>query len=399
MDIRLDTMLPAAMADRCALEIVERKGLGHPDTICDALAEQFSRGLSRFYLERFGSVLHHNVDKVLLWGGVASPSFGGGEIIEPIELYLAGRATMDYKGVHVPVHEIAHDACESWLADNLHALEPSQHVKVHVLVRPGSPELVELFLRQQRAGVWLANDTSCGVGYAPLSTLERSVLMAERALVSRATTTAHPALGEDVKVMGVRRGERLDFTVACALIGRHLQGIDDYLEGKRMVQQVVRSAVASDELIDVAVNTADDPAAESVYLTVIGTSAEAGDDGQAGRGNRANGLITPGRAMTMESVAGKNPVTHVGKLYNVAAGRIAAELVDNVDGVTAAQCALVSQIGAPVAEPQVVDVRIVSADNRPAEALRSHVVEIVRANLERIAQMWKEILSGEVGLY
>jgi S-adenosylmethionine synthetase len=28
-------------------EAVERKGLGHPDTICDALAESFSRALSR----------------------------------------------------------------------------------------------------------------------------------------------------------------------------------------------------------------------------------------------------------------------------------------------------------------------------------------------------------------
>src|SRR3970040_1015681 len=145
MDVHLDTMPRAALADRRAVEIVERKGLGHPDTLCDALAEELSRGLSRFYLERFGTVLHHNVDKVLLWGGVARPAFAGGEIVAPIELFLAGRVTLDYQGVHVPIDHIAHEVCERWLADHLHELDPSRHVRIHTLTRPGSAELVELF--------------------------------------------------------------------------------------------------------------------------------------------------------------------------------------------------------------------------------------------------------------
>lgn len=399
MDIRVETIPRAGLADRRTVEIVERKGLGHPDTICDALAEELSRGLSRFYLERFGTVLHHNVDKVLLWGGVARPAFGGGEIVAPIELFMAGRATMDYRGVRVPIEDIAHEVCERWLSEHFHELDPTRHVRIRTLLRPGSAELVELFLRQERAGVWLANDTSCGVGYAPLSTLERSVLAAESALVSRAATTAHPALGEDVKVMGVRRGKRLEFTVACAMIGRHLRDLDDYLVAKRVAEAVVRRAVALDELAEVAINAADDPAAASIYLTVVGTSAEAGDDGQAGRGNRANGLITPCRAMTMESVAGKNPVTHVGKLYNVAASRIAARLVGGVAGIAAAQCALVSQIGRPVAEPQVVEIHIVAAGGEPLESLRGRVAAIAREELDGIAGLWREIVNGDVRLY
>jgi S-adenosylmethionine synthetase len=398
-NIHIDSMLRAAFADRHAVEIVERKGLGHPDTLCDALAEELSRGLCRFYLGRFGTVLHHNVDKVLLWGGVARPELGGGRIVEPIEIFLAGRATLEHEGIRVPVEAIAHEVCERWLSDHLHELDPRRHVKIHALIRPGSADLVELFLRQRRTGVWLANDTSCGVGYAPLSVLERSVLSAESALVSRATTAVHPALGEDVKVMGIRRGKRLDFTVACALVGRHLHSVDDYIEAKRTVEQLVRRAVASDGLGDVVVNTADDPSAGNLYLTVVGTSAEAGDDGQAGRGNRANGLITPCRTMTMESVAGKNPMTHVGKLYNVAAGRIAAALVEGVAGIAAAQCALVSQIGAPVTKPHIVDIRIGTIDDEPVEPLRGRIAEIARAELDGIAGLWQEIVDGEVRLY
>ena len=83
------------------VEIVERKGLGHPDTICDALAEQLSIALCNFYQERFGLLLHHNVDKVLLWGGIARPAFGGGKVLAPSEIFLAGRATQEFKGVQI----------------------------------------------------------------------------------------------------------------------------------------------------------------------------------------------------------------------------------------------------------------------------------------------------------
>src|SRR5271157_2165233 len=91
----LATLIP----DEAEVEFVERKGLGHPDTLCDALAEEFSLSLSRFYLDRFGLILHHNVDKALLWGGQAQPAFGGGKILRPIEIYLSGRATYDHRGI------------------------------------------------------------------------------------------------------------------------------------------------------------------------------------------------------------------------------------------------------------------------------------------------------------
>ena len=103
--------------------------------------------------------------------------------------------------------------------------------------------------------------------------------------------------------------------------------------------------------------------------------------------------------MTMESVAGKNPMTHVGKLYNVAAGRIAAALVEGVAGIAAAQCALVSQIGAPVTKPHIVDIRIGTIDDEPVEPLRGRIAEIARAELDGIAGLWQEIVDGEVRLY
>jgi S-adenosylmethionine synthetase len=382
------------------VEIVERKGRGHPDTICDALAEQLSRSLCRYYHEHCGAILHHNVDKALLWGGTARPEFGGGEVTEPVEIYLAGRATRLFGDRTIPVDELAVEGSRAWFRRHLHALDPERHVVIHPLVRPGSGELVDLFLRQQREEVPLANDTSVGVGYAPLSALERVVTAVEARLNAPETKAVRPELGEDVKVLGVRRGTRMHLTVACALVGQFVSSLPDYLEKRadvrRMALEAARGAGAGE--VEVAVNTADHPETDRVYLTVTGTSAEAGDDGQAGRGNRANGLITPYRPMTLEAAAGKNPVNHVGKLYQIAAGRIADALVGSPVGLLAAECLLVSQIGRPVADPQVVDVRLQPPERRrPAEYART-VAAIVERELAGLASVWREVLAGDVGL-
>jgi S-adenosylmethionine synthetase len=383
------------------VEIVERKGIGHPDTICDALAEQLSVALSRFYIDKFSFILHHNVDKVLLWGGASRPRFGGGEVIMPMELFLAGRATRSVAGIEVPVEDLTMESSHDWFRENFHALDPEAHIKVHCLVRPGSAELVDLYQRQRRTGVWLANDTSCGVGSAPASALERLVIAVERHINASSTKVRYPQLGEDVKVMAIRVADRIDLTIACALIGRYLHNLDDYLEAKRLVQQLARQAASEfwDGEMTVAVNTADDPDTGNVYLTVTGTSAEAGDDGQAGRGNRANGLITPYRPMTVESVAGKNPVTHVGKLYNVAARSMARALVGSLEAVNEARCVLVSQIGQPVNQPQIVDVDLCLKAGQAVAGLRPDVDRVVEAELQRLDTLWRDVIDGAVPLY
>ena len=395
------TSLDAVAYAEQAVEIVERKGLGHPDTVCDALAEELSRALCRFYLQRFGLVLHHNVDKVLLWGGSSQPAFGGGRILAPMEIFLAGRATCEYQGVKVPLEEIVQESCMNWLRTHFHALDPERHVKLHSLIRPGSAELVDLYLRQKQTGVALANDTSCGVGYAPLSALERVVLQVEKHLNEPASKSAHPEIGEDIKVMGVRRGEDMELTVACAFIDRHIASVDDYVAKKAQLATLVEQAASkvSNRHVMVTVNAADDIPSGSLYLTVTGTSAEAGDDGEVGRGNRVNGLITPYRPMNMEAAAGKNPVTHVGKLYNIVAKQIADSLVDELDEVREAYCYLVSRIGSPVTEPQVADLRLLMQEGVSVDHVKIRVAQIVRDKLSASARIQEELIAGSIVVY
>jgi len=388
----LDAPLPAELP----FEIVERKGVGHPDTICDALAENLSIALSRHYLERFGTILHHNVDKALLVGGAARPAFGGGELDEPIEITLAGRATREFRGVQVPIDAIAVEASHAWLRDNLRHLDSERQVRIVPRIRPTSPDLAALFLRQGETGVPLANDTSIGVGFAPLDELERTVLAIERRLNSAEIKRSHPEIGEDIKVMGVRSGARLRLTVACAMVGRHLPDLKSYFAAKAMLREIALAAARDTGAAqaEVEVNTADGDTADSVYLTVTGLSAEAGDDGQVGRGNRVSGLITPFRPMTLEAAAGKNPLTHVGKLYNLLAQRIAHVLVAEVAGLDAAQCFLVSQIGRPIAEPQIAEVKLRPTERSALQTLAPHAAEAAAAQLSGITELWREIVAS-----
>lgn len=380
------------------IEIVERKGLGHPDTICDALADNLSIALSRFYLERFGAILHHNVDKALLCGGAARPAFGGGELLAPIEIYLAGRATTSFRGIDVPVEELAVEESRRWLGRHLSLLDPVRDVRIYPKLRPTSPDLAALFMRQQEAGVALANDTSFGVGFAPLDELETLVLEVEEYLHLAEVKKAHPEMGDDIKVMGVRTGSQTVLTVACPLVDRFLRDCADYQHKKERIRDLVASrarAVAS-RTPSVNVNAADGETPESLYMTVTGLSAEAGDDGQVGRGNRINGLITPYRPMSLEAVAGKNPVSHVGKLYNILAGRIARDIVTEVPDAQEAYCYLVSQIGRPVAEPMQVDLKVRLDDPGSLPRQRLRMMDIVHAQLAKLGTLWRELIASPV---
>jgi S-adenosylmethionine synthetase len=390
--------LPAGAGD-VGVEIVERKGRGHPDSICDALAEEISLALCRFYRQRFGVVLHHNVDKVLLRGGQARAAFGGGKVTRPIDVYLAGRAAQRHKGVAVPVAELAVEACCSWLRGNLHALDVERQVRLHCLIRPGSVDLAELFARHRPGAVPLANDTSCGVGFAPLSEVEETVLAIDEALPAPALRRDDPAFGEDTKIMAVRRGRRLQLTVACPQVDRHVPNVDRYRQNKAWLAERVRAAAGQTTGLDtaVAINAADGEAPGSLYLTVTGTSAEAGDDGEAGRGNRVNGLITPDRPMTMESVAGKNPVNHVGKLYNIAAGLIADDVVRELPQVGACECRLVSRIGHPIDDPQIADLRVrLRAESAAVPA--NGIEQIVRLHLSSLGSLAEALGTGAIVL-
>jgi len=369
-------------------EMVERKGLGHPDTICDSVAEAVSVALSKYYIEHFGSILHHNVDKALLVGGSAAPAYGGGKVLFPMEFYIAGRATSEVFGKQVPVTELAIATAKDWMDKHLRYMDVDSMVQVIPKIRRGSQDLVELFQRFGKGEVPLSNDTSFGVGFYPYSPLEKAVLEIEKLLRQPQTQAKFPCIGEDTKVMGVRKGQQVAFTLAIAMVDRFIHDLEEY---KSLVVEIrnyisVQLDIPSSSIF---INTADDYEKESIYLTVTGCSAENGDDGQVGRGNRANGLITPYRPMSLEATAGKNSISHVGKIYNLWAHSLSREICKRKYAASA-EVFIVSQIGQPINRPQLLDIRL--AESRVADAL---IQELAEEHLRTMPELYKQLLTLE----
>ncbi|MCG2863631.1 MAG: methionine adenosyltransferase [Vulcanisaeta sp.] len=390
------------------VELVERKGLGHPDYIADASAEAVSRALSNYYLEKYGVILHHNVDKVLVVGGQANPRFGGGEVLQPIYILVAGRVTTEVRtaaGIEkIPVGPIIISAIKEWIKENFRFLDPERHVVIDYRVGMGSADLVGIYeLGARVSKVPLANDTSIGVGFAPLTDTERLVLETERLLNSREFKAKLPEVGEDVKVMGLRVGKNVKLTIAAAMISSLVKDKDHYLSVKEEVRNKVLDLAAKitpNLNVDVAVNVADKPEHGIYYLTVTGTSAEHGDDGATGRGNRANGLITPMRPMTMEATAGKNPVSHIGKLYNVLANKIADRIYGEVKGLREVYVYLLSQIGKPIDEPLIANVELLLEPNIELTGeIKNEVEGIVNEELDRITTLTELVIRNKVTLF
>lgn len=378
------------------VEFVERKGKGHPDTLSDKASEELSIALCQYYTEKFGRIFHHNVDKCVLVGGQSKSWFGGGEVSEPIYLLLVGRAAMSVNGKEVPVEKIANDVTHDWIRNDLHAFDSSKHLKIATRIRPGSVDLVKNFDLEN--DIPLANDTSFGVWYGPNTQLENIVYNVEKELNLNTTKEKFPGIGEDIKVMGIRRRDKINLTIACAIVSKYVENEDRYKDTVRIIQEIAKKVADKNTTLDysIKVNTADNYDEKLYYLTVTGTSAEHGDDGQVGRGNRANGLITPFRPMTLEATAGKNPISHTGKIYNICANTIVAKILKEHSELDQVSCYIVSEIGKPISEPQAINVDL-HAQNSPK--LQDDVQSIVDEKMKELPKLWKQIVRREHSLF
>ena len=385
--------------ERQRIEIVERKGLGHPDYICDAIADQISIGLSKEYLKKAGTILHHNVDKSLLVAGETENRFKGGIVKQPILFVLGDRATSVIDGQKIDVHEIAIRSAKNWFKKNMRFIDSDKHIKYQVEIKPGSVGLTDIFKR--KGEVLGANDTSAAVGYAPMTRTEKIVLQTERYVNSPEFKKRFPESGEDVKVMAFRDKNDLKLTVAMAFVDKYISSEADYFEKKEKILEDINRYIAVNtnfDLVDVKLNTLDmkGRGMGGLYLTVLGTSADSGDSGQVGRGNRVNGLISLNRPFCSEAAAGKNPVSHVGKIYNFLTFRIAQKVCDQVKGIEEVYIWLLSKIGAPIDHPTIAAAQVVMKDDDNIGKTKQSINEVLDKELENIQEFCMELAEGKI---
>ncbi len=378
------------------VELVERKGIGHPDSVADALSESVSRALSNYYYKNYGKVLHHNTDETQVVGGQSKPEFGGGNMLEPIYILLVGRATTKVNNDRIPYRTIALKAAREYLKNNFKDLDTDEDVIIDCRIGQGSVDLTSLYSQQN-----LSNDTSFGVGYAPFSETDKLTLETEKYINGKLKETM-PEIGYDIKVMGVRNKDVINLTVAAAYVGKRLASPKEYNNSKSELKEKLLdySRKFTDKKVNIFVNTADLEKFSSYYITVTGLSMENGDDGSVGRGNRVNGLITPYRPMSMEASAGKNPVTHVGKLYNILSFKIADKIYETAGGdLKEVNVRIVSQIGKPIDDPQVASIQVVPNANVNINKYKKEFESIADSYLANISNLTMELMQGKIPLF
>jgi S-adenosylmethionine synthetase len=383
------------------MEIVERKGVGHPDSICDAMLNEISVALSKEYLRKFGSIMHHNIDKGLLVAGEVERRFGGGEVKKPILMVFGDRATFQVDQESIPVVDITIGTAKNWFRNNMRFIDPDKHVKYQVELKRGSEALTDIF---RRKGKFLgANDTSAAVGFAPLTKTERLVLETEKFLNSKDFKKRFPESGEDIKVMGLRKNHEYNLTIAMAFVDRFIDSENTYFKRKDEILEETRRFVNSEfglKNISIGLNTLDQKGRGigGMYLTVLGTSADDGDCGQVGRGNRVNGIIPLNRPTCSEAAAGKNPVSHVGKIYNLLTYRIADKIYQNSAGVREVYVWLLSQIGQSIDQPKVATAQLIMKKGKSFKKISNDVKDTIEDELANIDKFTEELVNQSVSV-
>lgn len=321
--------------DKKEIEIVERKGLGHPDTIADAIAEVTSNAFSNYCLENFGFVLHHNLDKAGIHGGLWVRDYGISEMKKKIRVVLGGRASMSFAGQEIPVYDIQRDAVLNHLHKVLPNL-PSDSIDFYHLTSDYSlnpfwfnPRSIEDVPDARKP--W-ANDTSVVTSYAPFTPTEDLVLSLENFFYIDEFTPRFKDVGQDIKVMAVRNSNNVDITVCVPLISIQVSSFSNFQERCLEINEALQ--VLADEKygdiynINVKVNTTMTTRGIA-YLTGTGSCIEFGEEGLVGRGNSPKGIISSNRPFSMEACYGKNPVYHTGKVHSYFTNEISRALYEN----------------------------------------------------------------------
>lgn len=394
-----------------AYEFVERKGWGHPDSLADGLAEELSREYSRYTLEKYGAILHHNFDKVGILGGSSYVKFGEGYLTNPIRVLINGRVSTKFAEEIIPINELLIKWVRNFFSKRLPMINLDKDLDYHFnLSNQSSPgktsetnsdkgtrkywfEPRGLFDIQELKKLF-ANDTSLGVGYAPCSNLELLILKIENHLNSDKYRQLNPWIGSDIKMMGIRLNDHLSITMCIPQISIHVKNVDEYRSNLQKSREDIKTIAKSMKIEDfeLNINTRDNYETSELYLTATGSSIESGDEGLVGRGNRINGTIASNKPFSMEGICGKNPVYHIGKIYSLAANQIAKRIFDEYN--ISSEVYLVSQSGRDLLDPWFSAIVLPSNFEYTKE-----VYSLVEEELSNIPKLTTGLVEGKYLLY
>lgn len=401
--------------DDVLFEVVETKGKGHPDNICDTLAEKISANYSNYCLENYGVILRHMIDKLSILGGGSKVYFGKGEMVSPIRILVNGRFTDRYKDKKIDYMSIVLSTIKGYLKELFPLLDVDKYLIVvdntHHNEGPGVVYNIDDTTNNERKKFFEAiseedllkhnnfnrcNDTSTTVSYYPMSKLERVVLSIEQTLNSEKYKIKYPWVGNDIKVMGMRKQEKIEITSCVPLISVYVKDLEDYKNKMKMIKKdilkVVKKEFKENE-ISIYLNTRDNYVKNDLYLTAIGSAVESGDEGAVGRGNRSRGVIPFSRNFSMEASCGKNPVYHTGKLFTAIGDIISKKIYDKFNIENVVFCT--SKMGDSIEDPWNVSVEL---NKEISDEIKNEIDKLVKKEIKNHNNITKKIIQGKIKL-
>lgn len=389
-------------------EVVERKGRGHPDTLSDRLAELLSRTYCELSMEKFGTILRHQFDKLTLMGGKCDVRFGGGTFISPIRLLINGRATPQVGNEKLFYRDALIETASTFLEKELRNFDFLTNCRLMLEVtanttrgvRTNSPDVDRStpYSRFRPSKLTdlpeytnpVSNDTAVGCGWAPYTPLEKMVLEVENTLNSDETKKLYPWLGSDIKIMAVRNDKDIALTLCVPQISTLVPSLDGYKENVQTIHSLISRIIdtySAHFKVNFSLNTADGQRDDLVYMLYTGSCIESGDEGQVGRGNRLGGVISSRRPFSIEGLGGKNPQYHGGKLYSVMAWDLAQKIWQKYK--IPCEVFLVCQSDVPINQPWSVIIN--TTENLDKDGVQDLISQI----LINAGEYTNRILAGD----
>ncbi|MBU4381387.1 hypothetical protein L6255_02770 [Candidatus Parcubacteria bacterium] len=388
-----------------SVEIVERKGWGHPDTLADGVANAISYSYAQYCLKNFGCILHHNVDKTSLLGGESVAGFGFGSIVKPIRVIINGRMSNSFGQQEIPTFNIASEAAKKYITKVVPSINSSTDIEIYDFLNRagGAPHKGKNWFRPRSKEDLpeiknpIANDTVCSIGFYPFSKVEQLVINLENLFYKSIFEPKFEYIGSDIKIMAVRLDNVVTLTMCVPFIGEKTPNIEFYkeqlLEIKQMVQTYANNWLGDKYKVVVNINTRDNDERNDHYMLAKGTAVESGDEGVVGRGNNTSGFIPTLRPYSMEAPAGKNPTYFAGKVYDYYARKIARCISEAT--LSPAIVYVVTQNGTPLNNPTHVIIEL-GKSNKETKEIAKKILDREFATMGNCAML---ILEEQSKIY
>lgn len=396
-------------------EVVETKGKGHPDNICDTLAEKISMEYSKYCIKHYGVILRHMIDKLSILGGGSRVHFKNSEMISPIRVLVNGRFTDRYGEEKIDYMKIVSKVIRQYFKELFPLLDIDKYLLIidntHHNEGPGvvydldetsKNERIKFFEVTSKEDIsrhnnhFRCNDTSTTVSYYPMSNLELLVLNIERILNSTSYKMQYPWVGSDIKVMGLRKKDEIEITSCIPLISKYVGDLNDYKDKLSKLKTDIKNIAIkyfNEDKISIYLNTRDDYSKNDLYLTAIGSAVESGDEGAVGRGNRSRGVIPFSRNFSMEASCGKNPVYHTGKLFAAIGDNISKKIYEKYKIENVVYCT--SKMGDKICNPWNVSVEL---NKEVSLKIKKGIDEIVKEEIKSHEKITEDLIKGKIKL-